>query len=154
MDESQGSAAAGGPPVNSIEVQNGPSGDQKMSGQTTQTPTVTTAGSSLPPLPYRSAGGLASEMGNSSNHNVAAAGGGGASVSTISPGSLAGNQNNPTPSSNAVQFSARDASVLQTPNLNSTNLNPNLNLKILSYPHLIWGAILFQAIPGIPIRSS
>ena len=110
MEESQP------PPVNSIEVQNS---DPKA------TPTVTTAGSSLPPtIPYRSAGGLAlTESLMNPNNNV---GGGGASVSTISPGSL--NQNNPANGSagnanNAVQFSSRDASVLQTPNLNNTNIN-------------------------------
>ena len=113
MEESQP------PPVNSIEVQND---DPKT------TPTVTTAGSSLPPtIPYRSAGGLAlTDSLMNSNNNVG--GGGGASVSTISPGSL--NQNNPANSSagnvnNAVQFTARDASVLQTPNLNNTNINVN-----------------------------
>lgn len=114
MEESQP------PPVNSIEVQNS---DPKA------TPTVATAGSSLPPtIPYRSAGGLAltDSLMNPNNNG----GGGGASVSTISPGSL--NQNNPANGSagnanNAVQFSSRDASVLQTPNLNNNTANLNLN---------------------------
>ena len=110
------------PPVNSIEVQN--NSDPKAA------PTVTTAGSSLPPtIPFRSAGGLAptESLMNSNNNVGGGGGGGGASVSTISPGSL--HQNNPASGSagnanNAVQFSARDASVLQTPNLtNSTNTN-------------------------------
>jgi len=115
MEESQP------PPVNSIEVQNS---DPKA------TPTVATAGSSLPPtIPYRSAGGLALTD-SLMNPNNNGGGGGGASVSTISPGSL--NQNNPANSSagnanNAVQFTARDASVLQTPNLNNNTANLNLN---------------------------
>ena len=109
MEESQP------PPVNSIEVQND---DQKA------TPTVTTVGSSLPPtVPHRAAGpGLAlTDSLMNSNNNVG--GGGGASVSTISPGSL--NQNPASGSAgnatSAVQFSSRDASVLQTPNLNTNN---------------------------------
>ena len=114
MEESQP------PPVNSIEVQND---DPKA------TPTVTTAGSSLPPtVPHRAAGpGLALTDSLMNSNNNVGGGGGGASVSTISPGSL--HQNNPASGSagnanNAVQFSARDASVLQTPNLtNSTNTN-------------------------------
>ena len=111
------------PPVSSIEVQ--------TSDPKTTAPTVTTAGSSLPPtIPYRSAGGLApTDSLMNSNNNVG--GGGGASVSTISPGSL--NQNNPANSSAgnansaAVQFSSRDASVLQTPNLTNTTANLNTN---------------------------
>ena len=114
MEESQP------PPVNSIEVQND---DPKA------TPTVTTAGSSLPPtVPYRAAGpGLAlTDSLMNSNNNVGGGGGGGASVSTISPGSLNQNPANSSAgnANNAVQFTARDASVLQTPNLNN---NANIN---------------------------
>ena len=90
----------------------------------------------LPPtVPYRSAGGLASEspaavlsaMNNASGgfHNTTG-GGGGASVSTISPGSLAGNGHHSNGSSNnnhggggnaEVQFTARDAGALRPPDL-------------------------------------
>ena len=114
MEESQP------PPVNSIEVQND---DPKA------TPTVTTAGSSLPPtVPHRAAGpGLALTDSLMNSNNNVGGGGGGASVSTISPGSL--NQNPASGSAgnatSAVQFSSRDASVLQTPNLNTNNNNIN-----------------------------
>ena len=110
MEESQP------PPVNSIEVQND---DQKA------TPTVTTAGSSLPPtVPHRAAGpGLALTDSLMNSNNNVGGGGGGASVSTISPGSLNQNPANSSAgnANNAVQFSSRDASVLQTPNLNTNN---------------------------------
>ena len=119
MEESQASAASG-PPVNSIEVQN--SSDPKAaSGSGSQT-TPATAGSSLPPRPSVMA------MAQMSNANSNVGGSGGASVSTISPGSLnqnpaSGSGNGNANNNNAVQFSARDASVLQTPNLNNPNLN-------------------------------
>ena len=116
MEESQP------PPVNSIEVQND---DQKA------TPTVTTAGSSLPPtVPHRAAGpGLALTDSLMNSNNNVGGGGGGASVSTISPGSLNQNPANSSAgnATNAVQFSSRDASVLQTPNLNLNNTNTNIN---------------------------
>mmetsp|Transcript_18348 Transcript_18348/g.52527 ORF Transcript_18348/g.52527 Transcript_18348/m.52527 type:complete len:1619 (-) Transcript_18348:247-5103(-) len=179
MEETQ--AAAGGPPVNSIEVQNNlnilntnpnKTTSALASGRSTPTtvgtsvglatannntaavnnntavsaiglPITTTTGgasgtntNSLPPtVPYRSAAGLASESPaavtaamhhhhhqlnsnalHSNAHMQTAAGGGGASVSTISPGSLAGN-------GGAVQFTARDASALGTPDLGLTTPN-------------------------------
>ena len=67
MEESQP------PPVKSIEVQNS---DPKATA-----PTVTTAGSSLPPtIPYRSAGGLAPTDSLMNSNNNGGGGGGGGEV--------------------------------------------------------------------------
>ena len=91
------------------------------------------AGGGLPPtVPYRSAGGLATEspaavlsaLQQSQNQNQnqhPMTSGGASSVSTISPGSLAGGGDapaqNPAGGGNAVQFTARDTSLLSTPDL-------------------------------------
>ena len=114
---------------------------------TNSTTANTNSAANLPPtVPYRSAGGLASEspaavlsaMNHPSSnngggfHNANATGntGGGASVSTISPGSLAGNGNgngHPTTGHTSnqggggggacVEFTARDATALRPPDL-------------------------------------
>ena len=149
MEESHPSAAAagGGPPLQSIEVDKTAAAASAAptalpSGQSTPTTmlTATTASTAanlglaggvasgsgaganagnLPPtVPYRSAGSLDSESPAavlSAIHHQAQ--GGAASVSTISPGSLAGN--------NAVQFTARDASQLSTPDLGPGMSTPN-----------------------------
>ena len=100
--------------------------------------TMANSTANLPPtVPYRSAGGLASEspaavlsaMNHHSNNGfhastagVGGGGGGGASVSTISPGSLAGHGHPTTGNTcnnggNAVEFTARDATALRPPDL-------------------------------------
>lgn len=153
MEESA-APAAGGPP-RSIEVNktgtSAGTAQPSASGQSTPTTvgtgsllTTTTTGnvnnsttngagtsSSLPPtVPYRSAGGLASDspaavMSAMTNANT---GSGGASVSTLSPGSLAGHNNSSGGGgNNAVEFTARDAQALSTPDLSSGMTTPNPN---------------------------